>query len=274
MRKLRILAAFMLVLFLSQPAWAVFYEKDMKTTLSILLQELRQTQEKFRAFNTAQRPSNQQQSRQRGNMRVNVEELTEQCNALALMLYSQSSYNFTFDLTYALDQVSKQYNEFNTKLQPYEMRLSMMMAGLDRYTRLDNTLRNIPENPEYDAVLDSCLIVVEQMADFYSQGLERLETDSKRYIALKTQLDEAYEYAQKSYEDVQQRIFFRGQPSLLKMLERRDFYFPLLRQEVVEKYGSTDTSNLISGRVWSGSTLLLFGLMTLVILIGCFLLIC
>lgn len=272
MKKIRIIIAFLLVVFLSQPAWAVFYEKDMKTTLSLLLQELKQTQEKFRAFNASQRSTVQQRSSQRNNMRVDVDQLTEQCNALALMLYSQSSYNFTFDLTYALDQVSKQYNEFNTKLQPFEMRLSMMTSGLDRYTRLDNTLRNIPENPEYNAVLDSCLIVVGQMADFYSKGLERLETDSQRYLALKAQLDEAYEYAQQSYEDVQQRIFLRGQPSLFKMVQRREFYFPRLHQEVVEKYGSTDTSNLTSGRVWSGSTLLLFGLMTLVVLIGCFLL--
>ena len=252
MRKIRIIAAFLLALLVSEPAWAVFYEKDMKTTLSILLQELKQTQEKFRNFNAAQRPSNQQRSGQRGNRRVDLDELTEQCNALALMLYSQSSYNFTFDLTYALDQVSTQYNTFNTKVQPYEQRLSMMQAGVDRYTRLVNTLRNMPDNPEYNAVRDSCVVVAGQLADFYNQSLGRLEVDSKRYAALKTQLDEAFEYAQKSYETVQQRIFLKGQPSLWTMIQRHEFYFPRLRQEVTEKYGSTEAADLTSPRVWSG----------------------
>ena len=272
MKKIRIITVFLLVMFLSQPAWAVFYEKDMKTTLSILLQELKQTQEKFRSFNAAPRPTTQQRSGRRGSQRVNLDELTEQCNALSLMLYSQSSYNFTFDLTYALDQVSKQYNEFNTKVEPYEQRLTMMQAGEDRYVRLVNTLRKMPDNPEYNAVRDSCLVVAEEMAEFYSQSLERLEKDTERYNALRAQLDEAFEYAQQSYETVQQRIFLKGQPSIWKMLQRHEIYFSLLRQEVTEKYGSTDTSNLTSTRIWSGTAILLFGLMALVALIGCFLL--
>ena len=272
MRKIRIIASFLLVLLVTEPAWAVFYEKDMKTTLSILLQELRQTQEKFRNFNATPRTNNRQQSNRRNNQRVDLDELTEQCNALSLMLYSQSSYNFTFDLTYALDEVSKQYNEFNAKVQPFEQRLSMMQAGEDRYSRLVGTLKNMPDNPEYNAVRDSCIAVAGQMKDFYTQGLKRLENDHTRYKALREQLDNAYEYAQKSYETVQQRIFLKGQPSLWRMIERRDFYFPRLRQEATEKYGSTDSSELTSARIWSGSAVLLFGLMALVALVGCFLL--
>lgn len=272
MRKIRIIAVFMLALLVSEPAWGVFYEKDMKTTLSILLQELRQTQEKFRNFNSTPRPSNQPRTGQRGNQRVDLDELTEQCNALALMLYSQSSFNFTFDLTYALDQVSTQYNTFNTKVQPYEQRLAIMEAGQDRYTRLVKTLKNIPDNPEYNAVRDSCVVVAGQMVNFYNQSLTRLENDSKRYTALKTQLDEAYEFAQRSYETVQQRIFLKGQPSLWTMIQRHEFYFSRLRQEVTEKYGSTDAADLTSPRIWSGSAVLLFGVMALVALVGCFLL--
>ena len=272
MKKIRIIASFLLVMFLAQPAWAVFYEKDMKTTLSLLLQELKQTQEKFRSFNSAPRPTTQQKSNRKGLRRVDLDELTEQCNALSLMLYSQSSYNFTFDLTYALDQVTKQYDEFNTKIQPFEQRLSMMQAGMDRYTRLVNTLHQMPDNPEYDAVRDSCIVVAEEMAEFYGQSLGRLEKEDERYQTLKIQLDEAYDYAQESYEEVQQRIFLKGQPGLWRMIQMRSFYFPRLRQEVTEKYGSTDSSSLFSDRIWSGSAVLMFGVMALVALIGCFLL--
>lgn len=272
MRKIRIIASFLLVLLVTEPAWAVFYERDMKTTLSILLQELKLTQEKFRNFNATPRPTDRQRSGQRNSEMMGLDELTERCNALSLMLYSQSSYNFTFDLTYALDEVTKQYTDFNTKVQPFERRLSMMQAGKDRYSRLVGTLKNMPDNPEYNAVRDSCLVVAEELEGIYTQSLKRLESDNVRYEALKTQLDEAYEYAQRSYESVQQRIFLKGQPSLWKMIQRRTFYFPMLRQEVTEKYGSIDTSDLTSARTWSGSAVLLFGLMAMVALVGCFLL--
>jgi small-conductance mechanosensitive channel len=271
MKKIRIVISLLLVLMISGPAWAVFYEEDMKTTLSILLQELKQTQEKFKRFNATSRSTERPKTNQKNTRRVDLDELTEQCNALSLMLYSQSSYNFTFDLTYALDEVTKQYNEFNTKIQPYEQRLSMMQAGEDRYSRLVKTLKHMPDNPEYNAVRDSCVIIAEQMKDFYTQGLARLDNDSKRYQELRQQLDDAYEYAQKSYEAVQQRIFLKGQPSLWSMLQRHEFYFTLLRQEVTEKYGSTDVSDLSSAKAWSGSAVLLFGLMALIVLVCCFL---
>ena len=271
MKRIRVIAVLLLMLVTAGPTWAVFYEEDMKTTLSILLQELRQTQEKFKQFSAAQRTNERPKNNQRNSRRVDLDELTEQCNALSLMLYSQSAYNYTFDLTYALDQVTKQYNEFNTKIQPYEQRLSMMQSGEDRYTRLARTLRKMPDNPEYNAVRDSCVVIAEQMAMFYKQGLSRLEKDSDRYEELEKDLDAAYEYAQKSYETVQQRIFLKGQPSLWSMLQQRDFYFPRLRQEVTDKYGSTDVSDVASARAWSGSSVLLFGLMAFVVLVCCFL---
>ena len=271
MKKIRIIACLLLVLMASRPAWAVFYEEDMKTTLSILLQELRQSQEKIKRFNATPRTTERQKTNQ-NNKRVDLDELTEQCNALSLMLYSQSSYNFTFDLTYALDEVSKQYNEFNTKIQPYERRLSMMQAGQDRYSRLSSTLRKLPDNPEYNAVRDSCVLIADQLMEFYTQSLSRLDGDTKRYQDLKKQLDDAYEYAQKSYEAVQQRIFLKGQPSLWTMIQRHDFYFPMLRQEITEKYGSTSDADISSAKAWSGTAVLLFGLMAFVALVGCFLL--
>ena len=55
MKRIRVIAVLLLMLVTAGPTWAVFYEEDMKTTLSILLQELRQTQEKFKQFSAAQR---------------------------------------------------------------------------------------------------------------------------------------------------------------------------------------------------------------------------
>ena len=272
MKKLKVVAVLLLVLLTSGPTWAVFYEKDMKTTLSILLQELRLTQEKFNQFSATPRTTERPKNNAKNSQRVDLDAFTEECNALSLMLYSQSAYNFTFDLTYALDQVSKQYYEFSSKKQPFAQRFSMMQAGVDRYSRLAKTLKKLPDNPEYNAVRDSCVVVAGQLAAIYSRGLDRLEKDDERYQQLEQDLDDAYEYAQKSYEAVQQQIFLKGQPSLWTMIQRRDFYFPRLRQEVAEKYGATDVSDLTSARVWSGSAVLVFGVMALIALICCFLL--
>lgn len=268
MKRLRIIAAFFLVLMISEPAWAVFYEKDMKTTLTILLQELRQSQEKLKNRKAIPRSTSPRSSQQKKKKIYDLDEMIEQCNALSLMLYSQSSF-YTFDLTYALDEVSKQYNEFDSRKQPYEQMLSFMQSGENRYSRLVNTLHSLPSNPEYDALRDSCIVIAEKMADYYSLKVEEYAEDTVKYNELKKQLDEAYQYAQDSYKTVQKRIFMKGQPSLWVMLQSKRT-LQNLRQEVTEKYAMSGISDLSSNSNWSGSLVLRCGIKALVCLVCCF----
>lgn len=266
MKRLRIIVSFLIVLIVAEPAWAVFYEKDMKTTLTILLQELKRSQEKLAARKSAPRPKNSQQKRKNT---YDLDGLVEQCNALSLMLYSQSAF-YTFDLTYALDEVSKQYNTFDSKKQPHEQMLSFMQSGENRYSRLVHTLRSLPNDPEYNAVRDSCIVLADQIAEYYSQKVEEYTADTVKYHNLKKQLDEAYDYAQASYKTVQKRIFMRGQPSLWTMLQSKRT-LQSLRQEVTDKYTMNDITDLSSDSTWSGSLVLRCGIKALVSLVCCFL---
>ena len=260
MKKLRIIASLLLVLIIAEPAWAVFYEKNMKTTLSILLRELRRSQEKFKEFGSTRSSDTPR--------RTELDDLTEQCNALSLMLYSQSTWN-TFDLTYALDEVSKQHDKFDSKKQPILDRLSMMQAGKDRYSGLVTTLENLSSNPEYNDLRDSCLVIARQLDAIYGRSVDRLVNDTVRYATLEKNFQEAYDYAQRSYEKIQQRIFMKGQQNLWVML-RNPRTLQRLLQEVTEKYAMNDLSDLSSDSTWSGTLVIRCGIKALVTLICCF----
>lgn len=264
MKRLRIAISLLLVLIVSEPAWAVFYEKDMKTTLTILLQELKQTQARFKERSAAPRTKTQPARKQ-----YDLDELIEQNNALTLMLYSQSTF-ITLELTYALDEVSKQYNDFDAKKQPYDEILAMMRSGEKRYTQLVKTLRNLPDNPEYNAIREECITVASDIADTYHQRVVKYEKDSEKYAKLRVQLNEAYDYAQESYKSVQKRIFLKGQPNLFVMLKNQRT-LQRLQQETEEKYATADLTDLSSGSTWSGTLVLLCGLKAMVTLVCCFL---
>jgi orotate phosphoribosyltransferase len=59
------------------------------------------------------------------------------------MLYSQQQ-DFTFDLTYAQEEVTAQYLEFNGNRMPYDDIVSDFEIEIDRYEKLVHTLMNLP----------------------------------------------------------------------------------------------------------------------------------
>ena len=132
-RRLILVAAALLV---SIPAGAVFNEKDLGKTLSVLRYELSQEVEK--------RATRQDRidSRNRSQHGVMVNTL-KKCNELALMLYSQNQ-DYTFDMTYALKEVTKQYEAFNERKMPYDEIVTSLDLEIDRYSRLIESLRRLP----------------------------------------------------------------------------------------------------------------------------------
>ena len=99
MKKKRIIAAFCAVLLAIGPVWAVFKEDNLNHTLSVLLMELKETYTGLIRFSgSADKRIKEQHQR--------LVELIDECNELSVMLYSQASDN-TFDLTYALNEVTK-----------------------------------------------------------------------------------------------------------------------------------------------------------------------
>ena len=131
-KKLLILAALLCVF----PAWAVFNEKDLSQTLSVLRFELSQEY--------AKRSASQDRIRSRVNAQhANMVEMIKKCNELSLMLYSQNQ-DCTLDMTYALGEVTREYEQFNAHKMPYDEIVTRFNVEIDRYARLIESLRRLP----------------------------------------------------------------------------------------------------------------------------------
>ena len=135
MKKKRLIIAALVVLS-AIPAMAVFNEKDLGKTLSVLRYELTQEVEK----SDARRGRIDTRDRSQHGQMINV---TKKCNELALMLYSQKQ-DYTFDMTYALKEVTKEYNDFTRRRMPYDDIISRLDLEIDRYSRLVESLRRLP----------------------------------------------------------------------------------------------------------------------------------
>ena len=118
MRKKRII----LFLFASLciPALAVFNEKDLDKTLSVLRYELKQEYDRMRSSENDMHALDEVQHQQ-------MVDMIKRCNELSLMLYSQSE-GYTFDMTYALKEVSREYDLFNSGKLPYDKIISEIDA--------------------------------------------------------------------------------------------------------------------------------------------------
>ena len=277
-RRLILAAAFILA---ALPAQAVFPEKDLKQTLTVLDYELRN------AYGNLEQMSRGASVMEAEQQRVLVN-LMKNCNELSLMLYSQQQ-DFTFDLTYALDEVTKQYLHFDANRMPYDRIVESMRIDLERYDKLSQTLRNLPpvvvgdpREPQVEVVLDSltvqtdtllappsfietegrmdhetatlrdsCLVYAEQMVQMYWDIIHRIEEDNSYYVETDKHLKEAYDYAQQRYRLVQRKIFIEGQSDYVRILRRFRRNFERATKDCKEKYSTTSFKNDIVSE-WRG----------------------
>lgn len=265
MMKKRFLIALLLVL--AVPAVAVFKEKDLTQTLRVLLYELQQDYNKVLNFNAAAEQRIQQQHQELVN-------LVEDSNELSIMLYSQPQ-DYTFDLTYALHQVTRKYEDFNASRTPFDQIIANMQVELDRYSKLAQTLRNMPPVkvnpalvPQLESVMDSidvsidtllnlpsfaleegfkmdslttvyrdsCLVIAEAMVDHYLESIQRVEEDSEYYADTDELLKEAYDYAQTRYAEVQKKVFLEGQSDYFTLLQNPGRYWKRAVSDANKKY--------------------------------------
>ncbi|MBR4585979.1 MAG: mechanosensitive ion channel [Bacteroidales bacterium] len=247
-RIIALLGAFLLTL----PLSAVLGERNLASTLHALREELEGDYDKI--F-TAQGRLAEQHGRQHDQM-VSI---MKKCNELALMLYSQKQ-EYTFDLTYALESVTKEYNDFNDNRMPFDRIVGQLDIEIERLSRLIESLRRLPpqlqeiadlpdslqyhndsikvdilelerelgltseeaEELEDDAFVldengqlerDSCIFFATTLLKMYSANKEYIVEDSTHYQNVYLRLKESYDYAQRRYKILQNRIFIEGQTS-------------------------------------------------------------
>ena len=90
------------------------------------------------------------------------------------MLYSQKQ-DYTFDMTYALNEVSHQYDEFASRRLPFDDIIKRLDIDIDRYTRLIHTLKSLPPSTtvEYLDSLGNVVMLDASVRVSRNSGLER-----------------------------------------------------------------------------------------------------
>ena len=137
-----------ILLAVAAPALAVFTGMDLDATLANLRRELSydyqqisQTQDDLKKYYDGQHRQ--------------MVEIAKKCNDQSLMLYSQKQ-DYTFDISYALEKVTQEYEDFNKNRTPYDRIVTKLNIEINRYARLIESLRRLPpELKDVELVPDS-----------------------------------------------------------------------------------------------------------------------
>ena len=148
MKKRKFYYILVALLAIAVPALAVFTGMDLDATLANLRRELyheyqqiAQTQEDLKEYYEGQHKQ--------------MVEIAKKCNDQSLMLYSQKQ-DYTFDISYALEKVTEEYEDFNKNRTPYDRIVTKLNIEINRYARLIESLRRLPpELKEVELVPDS-----------------------------------------------------------------------------------------------------------------------
>ena len=148
MKQRKFLSALVVLLVMALPAMAVFTGMDLDATLSNLRREL--------SFDYRQKSKTQKQLQKQYELQhKQMVEIVKKCNDLSLMLYSQKQ-EYTFDVSYALEKVSQEYEDFNKNRTPYDRIVANLEIDINRYARLIESLRRLPpELTDLEVVPDS-----------------------------------------------------------------------------------------------------------------------
>lgn len=274
-------------LLVAMPLWAVFNEKNLAHTLSVLRFELKQECSKSDLHTKSL------QKRELAQHEKIIETL-KKCNELSLMLYSQSQ-DYTFDIAYALKEVTKEYDSFNKKRLPFDEITNRMDVEIVRYSRLIESLRRLPPertdleevpdsleyhndslqvfqnlSPELDSIAragayafvldesgqedrDSCIMYASRLLKMYQEQKDKIVADNKYYDEASERLKESYDYAHERYAALQKNEFFKSKDNFFKVLFSFPSYFRNAVNDSEVKYSrniSNDES--LRGSEWRG----------------------
>ena len=130
------------------PVMAVFTGMGLDATLSNLRRELHH--DYLQIGKTREQMESQYALQHR-----KMVEIVKKCNDMSLMLYSQKQ-DYTFDISYALEKVTQEYDGFNKTRTPYDRIVSALDVEINRYARLIESLRRLPpELRDVEALPDS-----------------------------------------------------------------------------------------------------------------------
>ncbi len=162
------LLSILLILLLSLPLVAANDRENLSNTLHNLHRSLRRDFQQMEKTQERIAANYENQHRQ-------MVQIMKHCNELSLLLYSQKQ-EFTFDLCYALEKVTNEFNSFENDRMPYERIVGNLDIEIDRYARLLEALRRLP--PELDSIYgiaDSLLYHNDTLEEHHQLSVSQLE---------------------------------------------------------------------------------------------------
>ena len=135
-KKWKVVLRVLALLAVAVPALAVFTGLDLDDTLTNLRWELSNDYQQVSESQDELKAYYEEQHKQ-------MVKYAKKCNDLSLMLYSQKQ-DYTFDISYALEKVTQEYEDFNKNRRPYDRIVTTLSIEIKRYARLIEALRRLP----------------------------------------------------------------------------------------------------------------------------------
>ncbi|MBR7065933.1 MAG: mechanosensitive ion channel [Prevotella sp.] len=213
------------------PSYAVLKEKDLEQTLVILREDITAYYQELLNEAEGHKDYRQQVIRE-------LVEISKRSNQNALMLYSQKQ-GYVFDLTYACNEVTKLYKDYNRRIQPFKNSIENIDAEIARYDSLRNSLNKIPvRNMSEKAKIDRnvCLTLAVCIDLMLRENRESMNDYIKIYNTTEERLKQLNDFANIRYNEIQNNIFINGGENYLSILSNFNMQLSKTKESVIEKY--------------------------------------
>ena len=220
-----------LTLLVTISSQAVLKEKDLPHTLQILRTELTNYHREL----TLQIEMNRKQSE---GVRTQLMETMLRSNQNSLMLYSQKQ-DYVFDLTYACNEATAQYRQFQQQQLPFNTYLKKANNDIARYDSLIGSLKAMPVSILTDqAKIDRniCLTLATNIRNSLDENRTTMQDYMRYYDMTENRLSHLNDYAQKRYYDIQTSIFKNGGDNYVNIIKNWSRHWVAMKQTVAKKY--------------------------------------
>ena len=239
-------------------AHAVLKEKDLEQTLSVLRFELIERHKEL---------SNSAGERRQQNTAVMKElmETMKRSNQNSLMLYSQKP-NYVFDLTYACNEATDQYQEFQRRQLPFRTFLESNDLEIAKYDSLIGSLKSMPVtllSQQAKTNRNICMTLATNIRSTLIENRSQTADFIKYYDMTEQRLENLNSYAQKRYNEIQTGIFLNGGENYFSIIKNWTSKVDETRQTLTEKYRAKEDSQW-SSRIVFG----IFGVILIYIIIA------
>ena len=252
-----------LLFILTLPTHAVLQEDSLKNSLQVLRSELSaQHLEQTNQLNKSRCITEQVTSQ--------LKEIGDKSAQISLMLYSQKTDNI-FDLTYACQQATELWKDFQTKTRPFHDLITESNEEIARYDSLINVLSTMyifGLTPKMKTDRNVCLTLAASIRRMLKERNDSYQEYIQYYKFSQQQLEALDAYAQKRYEEIQSGIFTNSGDNYFKFLKTARLRFNQMNTTLSEKY----TSDPVVASQWDVkwiitlfSMILIYGLIAILI---------